>query len=655
MEKRAGLRNRIQYRIDGFFARGGTSIFLFLISMFVVAFLLMGGIRLVLNSIYPDPLEVEFREWGTIIWRTALQIVDIGSMGEDTDAFFHNRFIGVMTSLIGLALISTLLAFVTSIFKEKLESLRRGKSAVLESDHTIILGFGIRTIEIIRELIEANASEKDAAVVILSHMEKEKMDDIINDYLTDTETTRLVTRTGSTSNPLALKKIGVDRARSVVILNPAGPANPPELKSKADYRVLKSIMAVVAALDGQEMIPVVSKLHYPQNRILAESSLNGNVVTIDEEQVLSKILVQTSRAPGLTMVYSDLVGFIGNEIYFCPIPEQHLGLTFKTFAFYFKQSVPLGLKSADGGIELNPDPMRTIKEGEEAIILAEDDSTIHFYDAPVVDPKPFTLSSKRRKPDTERYLIYGWSSKSPVIIHEYGCYIQKGSVIDVAVTDLTEEIASQFDEIVREHPDIQMSICSIDAISSEFPAQLSPERYDNVIILAGQDNDIEEIDAETISTLLKFRYYFKTLEGDTGEPVQTQLITEVMDSENVEIMQHAGVRDFIISNQMVSKIMAQMSQDTEVSKVYDILFKAEGSEIYLKRLDLFYDTVPTVVSFADLMLMAQMRSEVCFGVKLNKGTASIPGENGFYFIPDKETQFQLTMDDELITLAMDET
>jgi len=653
METKTAVRDRLRYRIDNFFSRGGTSIFLALIAMFAVTFCIMGSVRLVLNMVYPDPIDSEFREWGNIIWRTALQVVDIGSLGEDSGASFHNRTVGVITSLIGLALISTMLAFVTSLFKEKLEALRRGKSAVLEKDHTIILGFGIRTIEIIRELIEANASEKDAAVIVLSELDKEKMDDTLSDYLTDTATTRIVTRTGSTSNPLALKKIGVQNARSVIILNPAGPANPPEIKSKADYRVLKSIMAVAAAVDGGPAVPVVARLHFQQNRKLAEGNLLGHIETIDEEQILAKILVQTSRTPGLTAVYSDLVGFLGNEVYFCSIPDRYHGLNFGEFAFYFRQSVPLGLKSRAGAIELNPDPLRVIEEGDEAIVLAEDDSTIHFHEAAVVTPRIPALSGKRKTLSTEHYLIFGWSTKSPVIIHEYGCYISGDSVIDVVVADLTEDIRSRFEEVAGRHPGIRMSIRAVDAMSPEFPAQLKPENYQTVVILAGQDNNIEEIDAETISVLLKFRHYLSGTDNTSGSG--TQLIAEVMDSENVEIMQHAGVKDFVISNQFVSKIMAQISQEPRVSEIYDILFKAEGSEIYLKSADLYLEELPARIRFADLMAAAQTRKEVCFGVRISENNGPNGVGSRFFIIPDKETVFELHAADHLITLALDET
>ena len=72
-----------------------------------------------------------------------------------------------------------MVAFITSVFEAKLAELRRGRSLVLEKEHTLILGFGDRIIEIIRELIEANESEQDASIVILADNDKEEMDNVI--------------------------------------------------------------------------------------------------------------------------------------------------------------------------------------------------------------------------------------------------------------------------------------------------------------------------------------------------------------------------------------------------------------------------------------------------------------------------------------------
>ena len=57
--------------------------------------------------------------------------------------------------------------------------LKKGYAKVMEREHTLILGWNERVLEILRELILANESESDAIVVILSEMDKEEMDDYL--------------------------------------------------------------------------------------------------------------------------------------------------------------------------------------------------------------------------------------------------------------------------------------------------------------------------------------------------------------------------------------------------------------------------------------------------------------------------------------------
>ncbi|MCW8966314.1 MAG: hypothetical protein OQK82_06480 [Candidatus Pacearchaeota archaeon] len=67
---------------------------------------------------------------------------------------------------------------------------------IIVKNHTLILGFSDRVLEIIRELILANKSEKNQAVVVLSENEKDKMDDFFHDRIENFKTTRMITRSG---------------------------------------------------------------------------------------------------------------------------------------------------------------------------------------------------------------------------------------------------------------------------------------------------------------------------------------------------------------------------------------------------------------------------------------------------------------------------
>ncbi|MHC4608672.1 MAG: CASTOR/POLLUX-related putative ion channel, partial [Planctomycetota bacterium] len=135
----------------------------------------------------------------------------------------------------------------------------------------------------------------------------------------------------------------------------------------------------------------------------------------------------------------------------------------------------------------------------------------------------------------------------------------------------------------------------------------------------------------------------------------TKLITEVMSSENQELISRAGVNDFIISNRLVSMMLAQMSEEADIKSVYDNLFQEEGSEIYLKPALLYFPAFPAEASFADLMGVAQKRGEICIGIKLNKHEKDMKRNFGVTLIPEKSTRCALQADDCLVVLAEDES
>ena len=164
--------------------------------------------------------------------------------------------------------------------------------------------------------------------------------------------------------------------------------------------------------------------------------------------------------------------------------------------------------------------------------------------------------------------------------------------------------------------------------------------------------DASESDAQTILILLLLR---KIFEQHPDETINTRLITEVMDSSNRNLISRVGVKDFVISNRVISMLIAQISEEARIKDVYDILFKEDGSEIYLKPLSLYFENIPESMSFADCMAIAQKRDEVCLGVKIKADEMDTDKNNGVKLIPEKNTKYSFTAEDCLVVLSEDET
>jgi ion channel POLLUX/CASTOR len=238
------------------------------------------------------------------------------------------------------------------------------------------------------------------------------------------------------------------------------------------------------------------------------------------------------------------------------------------------------------------------------------------------------------------------------IVDEYSKYLIEGSGIDVIVKEITEEIKSSFEIIKSKHKMIKFGLINTDIDNPDVLNDIKPEQYDNVIILSNENGIAELKDSETISKLLEFRHYFKNL-GKTD--LKTQLITEVADSENIEIIQETGVKDFLISNQFVSKIYAQVSEKPDVLMIYQDLFREKGSEVYIKPISRYIDKLPVEISFGDLCAASINRNESCFGIKISSEEQDKNKGYGIYINPLKNKTFKLTAKDSLITLAEDET
>ncbi len=647
---------RMRYRFDTFMARGGASIFKMLTAIFVVALLLIGGARAAVLWLAPD-LALTHEDLGLLgnLYLTFLELTDPGNMVQDLNSAPWYKAFAVTAGLVGIVLLSALIAFITTSLDQKLSELKRGRSKVIEQDHTLILGWNEqRIVEILQELILANESEKDACVVILADKDKEEIDDVLRLRVKDRKSTRIVTRSGDVSTLANLDMVSVDDARSVIVLAGCDDADSADKKAVSDAKGIQTVLATMGRAAHDEGFSVVVEIFNPTHREIVRSSFPEHVVTVNTSDVLAKLLVQTSRSEGLSVVYNEILSFDGCELYFYEAPWD--GAAFADIAFRFPDGVPIGVRTADGEILMNPKGSRPMADGDEVLIVADDDSTIDFLPDPVAAPRDLSLSSARNAQRVERELMVGWNFKSPCILREFADYIIDGSEIHVLLKSATEEQRKEIETLNEELGNIDVRLIEKNCLDLSDLMALQPFTYDNIIILAGSEEpgakiDTSRVDSENIVTLLLLRRIFSQY---PEESKNTKLITEVLDSQNHALVARAGVKDVIISNRLVSMIMAQISESRDIEKVYDDIFQEDGSEIYLKPARLYFDELPAEVSFADMIRIAQKRDEVCIGVRVKAEELNNAANNGVTLIPEKNEVFEITAEDSLVVVAEDE-
>jgi hypothetical protein len=72
-----------------------------------------------------------------------------------------------------------------------------------------------------------------------------------------------------------------------------------------------------------------------------------------------------------------------------------------------------------------------------------------------------------------------------------------------------------------------------------------------------------------------------------GGVASQEVCSEILDPRNRDLAATTEINDIVISNEMVSMVLAQVTHEPRVRPVLEDLFQSEGSEVYLKDISLY--------------------------------------------------------------------
>ena len=98
-----------------------------------------------------------------------------GPVGPGT-ADHGKRFVAMIIAVTGIILFAAVMGTVYDMISIYLDNLKKGKSTVVENEHTLILGWTDKTVPLIREICLANESEAGGIIVVLGIGEKEELE-----------------------------------------------------------------------------------------------------------------------------------------------------------------------------------------------------------------------------------------------------------------------------------------------------------------------------------------------------------------------------------------------------------------------------------------------------------------------------------------------
>jgi ion channel POLLUX/CASTOR len=624
---------RLRYRFDATMSNGPIALVAWLAALTIV--LILAGVALVLLlGIVPRDGRHSFIGQ---MFSTLMHALDPGTVaGDQGDAGY--LIVMLLVTLGGLFIVSALIGVIATALDEKLLHLRKGRSMVIEKDHTVVLGWSDAVFTILSELAIANESEKDASVVILAEQDKVEMEDAIRAKVEELHGTRVVCRTGSPIDLTDLAIVHPQGARSIIVLSPAG--------DDPDAEVIKTVLALTRGPHRREEgYRIVAEIQDPANLEAARLVGGDQAVFLDKRDTIAKLIVQASRQAGASAVYGELLDFDGEEIYFRDDPTL-VGRTYGDLLLAYEDAAIIGLQRADGDVLVNPPMDSVLDAGDKVIAVAEDDSVLEraVPFSGVVDTGAI-IRRERVVEAPQRVLIIGWNARTCTVVVELDHYVSPGSEVVVVADQEAAETA------------IAVGCGGLANVDVRFQHGNTTDRatldaleiggFDHVIVMCYAEHlDPQRADARTLITLLHLRDIASRLD----HPVS--IVSEMLDDRNHELAQVTQVDDVIVSDKVISLLLAQISENEHLAAVFAELFEADGSEIYLRAAEEYVE-LGTETTFATVVAAARERGETALGLRLAELSGDPSAAYGVRLNPGKSSPYVAAAGDKIVVLAED--
>jgi len=622
------LGEKLRYWFDNSMSRGTSALIAWLcvatVAMIVLFTVLVTLFGLRTEKDGSDDVQGFVRE----MVQNLFHALDPGTVAGDGGGSWRFLVTMLLLTVGGLFIVSALIGVIATGIDAKLADLRRGRSTVLEKDHTVILGWSDSIFTIVRELTLANESRRKPVIVVLADRDKVEMEEILRAKVPDLRGTRVICRSGS---PMDLDDLALSShpsARSVILLAP-------ETSDDPDSEVIKTLLALTHA--GPDGPRIVAEIRNPTNLEAARLVGADRTVLLDIRETVAKLVVQTSRQSGAAAVYTELFDYGGDEIYFLEGHALPADATYADALLAYELAGVIGVISADGP-KLNPPP-ETPMAGCTLIVVAEDDSTLRGEPDALVRPDPTRLgTSFGFEEHPTRAVLIGWNERAPIVLRELDKYAPAGSGLTVVTSYGPEQLPA-------------MTNLDVHVVSASTTDRATLERHvtadlDQVIVLCYSDDlEAQAADARTLVTLLHVRDIL------AGMDSVTPVVSEMLDDRNRVLAQVAHVDDVVVSGEIVSLLVTQLSEDHRLEAVFSELLGDEGSEIYLRPAE-WYVEPGAEVDFATVLAGATRRGETAIGYKseaLSDGTGSF----GVRVNPAKSETFRVIPGDRVVVLAED--
>ncbi|MCF8480531.1 MAG: hypothetical protein K9H25_08880 [Rhodospirillum sp.] len=585
------------------------------------------------------------------LWWAARRVLDPGATENDYAAAWQLLLLSLCLTLVGMALFGTLIALVSTHVGQRLRILEQGTGPVMEEDHVLVLGHGRRARAVIRRVLETGPRK----VVVLADDDPQEIRAALAATIPRKDLRRVVIRRGRPSLPSDLERVNVAHAGRVVVMAADRSETDPVAN---DIEVIKTL-AALSAVDWPDnrRPPMAAEVVDVDDLEVAKVAGNYQVPVLTTGDVISKLIVQCARQPGLSQVFSAVFG--STEVTLHLVAEPTLANRPMAEAMRsYTDSIPLGvcdvLELDDREIlipDINPPDGRVIEPQERVILLGPPKA------APIGSPRPapeITLPDvPEGGPRTARNIvILGWNKNIPAILSNFDEHMRDGGETGGSVTlvgnpppeTMAELIAT---DLPRPPQNLALTFLNRPWLRRRHLVDLVADA-DTVVLLSDQSGGIEDPDARVIMGLI----LLDSLAAAGQAHPDLHVVAEMVDGSNARLMERrvgGTLRpELIVSPDVVSLLLIRIAENNILRVIVTEFLSAKGQEIYLKPAKA-YVHAGEAVDFSGLMDRARARSEIALGLALHRENA--PPE--ILINPPRGTLYTLNKADRVIVVALD--
>lgn len=652
--------------------------------LLIIFFSVAGGFLVYISGVGEELTES--------MWWVFLRISDPGYLGDDSTV--TSAFFGTLFTVIGMVVfMAGLVGILTSLIMSSLKKLHEGRSAVVFNNHVVVIGWNNEVFTLISELLTV---WNDTGIAMLAAEPKETAEDEIerrvysqvgqsrDRKIINQLKTRVVYRNGS---PLALRdlqRVGVHKARHVIVL--AGELERGTTTDVQQIRVLHAINQLRSNFGSTGDFTVIAELTLQQLRAHAFYALNMNpladawvrlseqqklirgeesflpcaevqdndqdITVVNGDQIVSRAVVQCAIQPSLSKVYNELLSFAGKELFLWrpngawqsvleqagTLPPEQVPLFLNA---HLSTGMIVGIRESGsdfGELFFKPTDWPDNLQGNDLIILADKQEW--------QNPQPrsrenFELDIKEHtadpvgtaEPKTEEHgvLVLGFNRRLGVVMEQLSEYCEQYPDTQVQLTLVAPQIPQDFYQLADKWSVVADANAQGRLVNADFTdwnvlgpiIRNAPKRKS--IILLTDDCALSlsdgSVDASVTLALVMLRAY-RSDPAWSNHFEQSNIVAEILDPQNKLVIEREHMaNDVIVGNEYVSRFIAQVTSDFRLEELFRELLDYGDYELYVKPVEHY--RLNAKAPFCEVVKQAAVRSEVAIGYLYSEPQAGV--------------------------------